>query len=425
MNKTVLLIAGTFPPQEDVGGLRPAMFSKYLPCFGWRPIILTRTYPPDDINHKPTLTGIVGLPPAEDIVSVEMATASEGAGHNRFLNKIVKFFKPEYGQSWVLIEAMINTFFASRHSRSLDAIYATSPSFAEITVGFLLSRKLNVPMVVDFRDIVEQDEHRGFRRRLLYVRHIARRYWVTRQARHAIAVSDEQQKILARRLSIPVSVIVNGYDPEMFRVLADVQSATFTINYVGRILGQWLRDPAVFFEALDLLMEDRDVDRSDIEVNFIGCEAAVLNPILARYRCKELIRIRDRIDYERVPDLIGRSCINLVLTNRGRTGILTTKFFEYLAVRRPILCVPSDLGALDAIIAKTRSGLASADAAEVACYIKQFYLQWKASGGMLPLIDSIDVENYSRKHTAQELARLLDTSIKGAAVHGKIRVRSQ
>ena len=39
--KKVLIIAHSFPPSGIVGALRPFKFAKYLPDFGWKPIILS------------------------------------------------------------------------------------------------------------------------------------------------------------------------------------------------------------------------------------------------------------------------------------------------------------------------------------------------------------------------------------------------
>lgn len=415
MSRKVLIIAGTFPPQEDVGGLRPAMFSKYLPLFGWSPIVLTQTYPSGDPKNKPTLTGIVGLPTDKDIVKVEIASGAECIGHNGLAAMVCRFIKPEYGQSWDLIEKMVAGLLESGKAAEIDVIYATSPNFAQITVGLALAARLGVPIIVDFRDIVEQDVHQGFRARLLYFRHISRRYWATRSVFHAIAVSEEQRRILAGRLAPSVSVIVNGYDDEMFRVSPDYRTDVFTINYVGRILGQWLRDPSVFFAALDLLKSDPEIASNEISVRFIGCEVEILEPLLNGHICRDWIKVLPRIAYAAVPDVIGQSCINLVLTNQGRTGVLTTKFFEYLAVQRPILCVPFDAGALANIIEKTKCGLASSDASEVARYIKQLYVQWKSSGGIAPVVDSVGIKEFSRRNGAKQLAALLDKAMKSKA----------
>src|SRR5690349_21131617 len=39
--RKILIISYHFPPDAAVGGMRPAKFAKYLPQFGWEPIILT------------------------------------------------------------------------------------------------------------------------------------------------------------------------------------------------------------------------------------------------------------------------------------------------------------------------------------------------------------------------------------------------
>ena len=39
--RRVLLIAFSYPPVEIIGSVRPAALAKYLPRFGWEPIVLT------------------------------------------------------------------------------------------------------------------------------------------------------------------------------------------------------------------------------------------------------------------------------------------------------------------------------------------------------------------------------------------------
>lgn len=49
--RKILIVSYHFPPDASVGGMRPAKFAKYLPEFGWKPIILTvkeRHYPVTD-----------------------------------------------------------------------------------------------------------------------------------------------------------------------------------------------------------------------------------------------------------------------------------------------------------------------------------------------------------------------------------------
>jgi hypothetical protein len=41
MSRKILLVTYHFPPSPAVGGIRPAKFAKYLPEFGWTPVVLT------------------------------------------------------------------------------------------------------------------------------------------------------------------------------------------------------------------------------------------------------------------------------------------------------------------------------------------------------------------------------------------------
>ena len=69
-----------------------------------------------------------------------------------------------------------------------------------------------------------------------------------------------------------------------------------------------------------------------------------------------MIKCHERVAYNSVNKVINDSCINLLLTNTGRKGILTTKFFEYLAVGRPLFCIPGDGGELDRRVRGSQEG---------------------------------------------------------------------
>ena len=100
-----------------------------------------------------------------------------------------------------------------------------------------------------------------------------------------------------------------------------------------------------------------------------------------------------------------------MLTNRVMKGILTTKFFEYLAVKRPILSVPGDGDALDQLVRNTQSGEIGISPDEIAQYIKKMYLEWKSNNGCLENVNSMGTEAYSRRASAARLAELLDNAL--------------
>ena len=70
----------------------------------------------------------------------------------------------------------------------------------------------------------------------------------------------------------------------------------------------------------------------------------------------------------------------LVLTSPDTHGMLTTKFYEALGCEKPILCVPSDKGALAELMAHTNAGLASDDIEQIKTFILEKYQEWQKNG---------------------------------------------
>ena len=72
--------------------------------------------------------------------------------------------------------------------------------------------------------------------------------------------------------------------------------------------------------------------------------------------------------------------IMLVLTSEHTHGMLTTKFYEALGCEKPVLCVPSDKGALAELIRYTNAGIASDDNEVIKKFILDTYNEWQQNG---------------------------------------------
>ena len=62
--KTILMIAPNFPPTSAVGGIRSLKFAKYLPGFGWKPIVITLSAQDQKLSDATLLSE---LPPQVEI----------------------------------------------------------------------------------------------------------------------------------------------------------------------------------------------------------------------------------------------------------------------------------------------------------------------------------------------------------------------
>ena len=113
-----------------------------------------------------------------------------------------------------------------------------------------------------------------------------------------------------------------------------------------------------------------------------------------------------------VPDVLNDSSVLLLLTNRaapdGPQGIMTTKFFEALAVEKPILCVRGDEGCLEQTIAETRSGLSAHNEEEVHRFLLHHYRRWQTDGFTTADPDREAVRRFSRRAQAGQFARVIE-----------------
>lgn len=56
MAEPILIIASAYPPENVIGALRPARFARYLPQFGFHPVVITSSEQPagvNDVYHVP------------------------------------------------------------------------------------------------------------------------------------------------------------------------------------------------------------------------------------------------------------------------------------------------------------------------------------------------------------------------------------
>jgi glycosyltransferase involved in cell wall biosynthesis len=404
----VLMVCSTFPPQSSVGGLRPAMFSKYLPDFGWEPLIYTRELPPKDHRWEGSMD-IDGLPQHENRISVLFGTKEEEkAYHGRTFYTLMKhFIFPDFAHPAGLVDKMLDACKQSISNKKISAVWGTSPPLGCLTIAAKIAKNRDIPWIADFRDIQEQDAASGFRLKLLHYRMFIRRRHIIRSASAIVTVSDYHARTLNKKSGKKVNIIPNGFDPEMFKGKNLIRFKKFSIIYMGRILNEWLRNPKPLFDALDLLIKDGNFDEKDIEVLFYGTEAELLEKLLRSHKCRNVVRAVSRVPYKEVPTILQNSCILLALTNKGRMGILTTKVFEYIGAQRPILCVPGDGGELDALIRDSHSGVSCARAESVATVLKHWYAEWKRTGTVVCQSKKNEILKYSREKQTERLANIL------------------
>jgi len=411
LSKKVLIVCDDFPPRPEVGGVRPAMMAKYLPEFGWQVSVLTRGMPVAEWSH-PSRSEIRGLPNVKDVHLVEHDRQAEQTfiARRGLISTLDNFFRPEKAHPPGLAHAMSRRLDDLVAVERPDIIWATCPTMAPLGVANHAWQKHKIPWIADFRDTAQQElgsdvtvRHWVLRQRMIW-----RQRSLTKSAAAACTVSNHHASELAEDFGRPVEVIYNGFDPDMFVSTAPGPTSVFQLVYMGRILNTWLHEPRLLFDSLDALLETGQISTNEISVDFYGAEPETLATMLAPRKCRNVVRALPRVDYAEVPNILSKANACLLLTNRGRDGILTTKAFEYMGIGRPVLCIPGDGGELDKLLHNTHAGV-SCDSVEAICKaIMGWFKEWRTGGVVACCSNHAGVAEYSRRRQAQRLSAMLE-----------------
>lgn len=337
---------------RDIGGLRLYGLAKYLPTYGWNPIILTSPLPGD-----PDLELQIIQTPYEDVVS--QWKKRFGLNPKKTLNKQFDI-SPEKDQFSVIdrlafLPGEVITYpddkigwydYAVRagdeflQRKHVDLIFSSSFPATCHLIARDLAEKYHIRWVADLRDLWTQNP---------YLNHCAIRKFFERRlelktlgkANALVTVSEPLAADLQRLHDhTPVHVIKNGFNPDDACYDLPMLSDKFTITYTGGLYNG-KRDPKLLFEALGYLLSEGIIDPDRVEVRFFGSQDPWLFEEIRQYHLENIVKICGPVPRSVALQKQRESQLLLLLLwdNPQDQGVYTGKVFEYLAARRPILAV--------------------------------------------------------------------------------------
>src|SRR5262249_49329400 len=270
--KKVLMVIFHYPPWSGGSGVHRALkFTKYLPEFGWQPIVLTpspRAYPLN--GAKPC-----AIP---DGIHVSRAFALDTARHLAFRGLYLKCMSlPDRWISWWPGAVAKGLTLLRRHRP--DVIWSTYPIATTHLIALTLKRWSGLPWVADFRDPMKEldpNTNEEFPQDPT-VRRV--NGWIERPtlehcSRAVFTTRGTLNMYTCRFRNIPPerwSVIPNGYDEEDFitaeRTLRlDAEAVCAVLLLHSGVLYPYVRAPSCFFAALSDLRRAGQVTPSTLKI---------------------------------------------------------------------------------------------------------------------------------------------------------------
>ena len=420
--KNVIIITYVFPPDVEVGAVRPYGFTKYLPLFGWNPIILTSS------NNNPSEYNLqIFYTPKSDIVKSILKIL----GFNNFVNfensinrhklmninsVIMGFLKiigsvicyPDSQKYWFNGATTMGDNICKKYK--IDVIISTSPPETCHLVANRLVRMHNLPWIADFRDLWTHNHYYPYSN----FRKFFERKLEIKTLNAAAAITTVSQP-LADKLSTlhknkPVYSIPNGFDPDMMNPGIAIDSK-FRIIYTGKIY-QGKQDDVPLFLAVSSLCHEGEIERQKVQIDFYGPQENWLQKDVEKYHLQDIVTFHGQVPRDIAITEQRKAQLLLLLTwnDPAEKGVYTGKLFDYLAARRPILSMGyTGGGVVKELLDQTQAGVHVLNEEELKKYLKKAYQEYKENGVVPYQGIDIEVMKYSHKEMARKLADVLDS----------------
>ncbi len=352
--RRLLVVAYYFPPMGMSGVQRVAKFVKYLPEYGWEPVVLT-VEPGGYFAYDEQLQEEI------DRAGVEVVRTDSWDPTRLFSNGETVEMPTGWQRS--VLDALTNFFFIPDNKigwkshaletgrelladRSFQAIFSTAPPYTCHLIGETLSRETGLPLVTDFRDDWVGNPLLSFPTPYHRRRHEKLESRVLKASDHVTTINRSiKERLIQRNLGPDAytrcSILPHGFDPEDFEQAAPEgiipAGDRFRLLYCGVFYGE--RRPDHFLRGVRRLLHRRPELAEQLDLVFVG---------LVPEGTQDLI---DELDLSDAVSCVGykshRRAVSYLLSadalwftvgrQEGAETISTSKLYEYMGSRKPIL----------------------------------------------------------------------------------------
>jgi len=430
--KKVLIIAYYFPPMGMGGVQRVAKFVKYLPQFGWQPVVLT-VRDVEYFSHDPSL--IEDIPEevkvfrtgsfdplrilflTKNVLKLKQKENKKRALHypERKSNFLSWFLFPDSKIGW-LPWALAKGFLLCRKEK-IDLIFSTSPPVTAHLLGYLLKLFTGKRWVSDYRDLWSggyQDDSLPSPFHSLLKRKVQRT--LLQKTDGVVCVNELLcQKLHEKTVKSAKTVTIpSGYDSEDFQFKGETQDDLFKIVYMGTFSPD--HNPEPFFTALSDLLRENLIPKNKLKFFHVGLSAGLdLDGLLTKYGLETIVERKGYLPHKEAVRFIGDAHLFLLAITPRKKGevIITGKIFEYLAARRPILAMVPPRGAAAEMVNRLKAGkvVSPDNVSEIKETLFYFYQRFEEKE-ISTEIKTEDLKVFERKHLTSRLAKLFEAVLR-------------
>ncbi len=426
--KKILIITYYWPPAGGPGVQRWLKFAKYLPDFGYKPIIYTPENPSYPLIDESLLKDV---PKDLEIIKTKIWEPYQLAEKLNKSNKKFKagqfdvgtnqswksklsiwvrgnFFIPDARVFWV--KPSVKFLEKYLKENDIEMVVTSGPPHSLHLIGLQLKEKFpTLKWVADFRDPWTEISY--YKHLKLTAnsdkKHRQLENSVFKNADITLATSYTDAENFKKNGANAIC-ITNGFDVEdQLSSIKNEISNKFTLGYIG-VLEQ-LRNPENLWTELNELVKNNTDFAEDFQLKFVG---RIDDKILQKLEASSLKNNIENLGYlshDKAIEEMQKSSVLLMTNfpNEASKGIIPGKIFEYLATGKQILSFGPNDADVSKILDKTKAGhhFTYEDSKTISQFILNCYQLWK-EGKLLE--NTQNIEEFSRKNLTKKLVEILD-----------------
>lgn len=419
--RKVLIITYYFPPIGYAGSLRIIKLMKYLPQYGWQPVVLTSK---GFMHYEEDLSLLNDIPsgtPVYRTTSVEHDTilglfrkSRKDFGGVKSVRKLVRlesfFLLPDTKALWLYtaLPAALKII----KNEDIDVILSTSPPLTSHLIAVLSKKLTHRPVVLDYRDAWSEDPFGLFPTGIhkKFIEKIEK--FIVKNSDYVIAVNEP---ILQGRLNLGAGtgkVVPQGYDPEDFKTSSRPNGGDklklggdkLKLFYTG--VFSYITDPTPLFMAIASLGELKN----QVEFHVFSTKRRDLLEFIKNNHLEDTIIWHSFVPHKKIPEILRQADVLVVTIDNSANFpyVSASKIYEYIGSGRPIFgVVPDRSDAYRFIKSLGNSFVVTPDDPEkIKEKIIEIYEIWR-NGGLKNLDETVR-KKFNRREQAKQLAKILD-----------------
>ncbi|WFA09127.1 glycosyltransferase [Tissierella sp. Yu-01] len=413
----LLVIANEFPPMGGAGVQRTTKFVKYLPEFGFEPVVVTKEHVSDLTDESlledlPKDLKVFRLKPYDTVNKKGILRLPFKFLGTRILSPDSEFFWYYFNRKKV-VDII--------REEKIRCIYTTSFPYSSHLMGLYLKRLIpELTWITDFRDEWTNNPYHldSIYKRIKLKTERGKELLVTSACDFLITNTPfmlenfikDTPSLKGRSTFIP-----NGYDDDDFQGLINKRNGgeKFVITYTGSLYGR--RNLDEFLDGLKILLDNKKIDKNAIEIRIVGnVYDSVLNAYAEKYGLIGVIKSYGYLPHKESIQMLYNSDIILLVIGKGKgsKNFYTGKIFEYIRVDRPILGIVPPDGAAAQVINETKTGkVVDPDDIQGVSSILEYYFNNWLEDKKIHNPDWDKIRNYSRKTQTEKLAHIINTQL--------------